>query len=95
MSGICTRIQTLLNKDYFKKLQDAEERPIDPDTENKYLQLIKRQAEEERTISKLLQSLLAQGKANSEMLQNINSSLTGKINCVQLIHYREPFHLLQ
>ena len=65
MLGICTRIQTLLNKDYVKSLQYAEKRSIDPNSE-KYLQLIKRQAEEERNISFLL--------------QNIKRLLTGKLN---------------
>nr|XP_022316885.1 uncharacterized protein LOC111120465 [Crassostrea virginica] len=64
ISGICTRIQTLLNKDFVKRLQDAEERSIDPDTEEKYLQLIKRQVEEEKT--------------TKDILQNIHSSLTVK-----------------
>ena len=64
ISGICTRIQTLLNKGYVKRLQDAEERSIDPDTEEKYLQLIKRLVEEERT--------------TIGILQNIQSLLTGK-----------------
>nr|XP_022316477.1 uncharacterized protein LOC111120097 [Crassostrea virginica] len=79
ISGICTRIQTLLNKDYVKRLQDAEERSIDPDTEEKYLQLIKRQAEEERAIRDLLQSALAQGNANRDMLQNLQISIPQNI----------------
>ena len=91
ISGICTRIQTLLNKDYVKRLQDAEERSIDPDTEEKYLQLIKRQAEEERAIRDLLQSALAQGNANRDMLQNLQISITGNNDCIQLTHYREPY----
>ena len=66
ISGICSRIQTVLNKDYVKRLQDAEGRSIDPETEEKYLQLIIRQDEEEKT--------------TRTMLQDIQSSLTGKIN---------------
>ena len=77
ISGICTRIQTLLNKDYVKRLQVIEERSIDPDTEEKYLQLIKRQAEEEKT--------------TKDILQNIQSSLKGKNNCIQLIYFRGPY----
>ena len=73
ISGICTRIQTPLNKDYVKRLQDAEERSIDPDTEEKYLQLIKRHVDEEKT--------------TKDILQNIQSSLTGKNNCIKLSHY--------
>ena len=41
ISGICTRIQTLLNKDYVKRLQDAEECTIDSNVESKYTELIK------------------------------------------------------
>ncbi|XP_078319771.1 uncharacterized protein LOC111122013 [Crassostrea virginica] len=74
--GICFRMQTLLNKDYVKRLQDAEVRPIDPETEEKYLQIIKRQAEEEKTTRDMIQSSLAQGNANRELLQNIESLLT-------------------
>ena len=57
--GICFRMQTLglLNKDYVKRLQDAEVRSIDPETEEKYLQIIKRQAEEEKTTRDLLQNI--------------------------------------
>ena len=79
MSGICTRMQTLLNIGFVKRLQDAEKRLIDADTEERYLQLIKKQAEEERTIRDLLQISLAQGKANRDMLQHLQSSFTGKI----------------
>nr|XP_022319643.1 uncharacterized protein LOC111122284 [Crassostrea virginica]XP_022319644.1 uncharacterized protein LOC111122284 [Crassostrea virginica] len=57
MSGICTRIQTLLNKDYVKRLQAVDERSIDPDTEEKYLQLLKRQVEEEKSTKVILQNL--------------------------------------
>ena len=55
--SICSRMQTLLNKDYVKRLQDAEVRSIDPETEEKYLQIIKRQAEEEKTTRDLLQNI--------------------------------------
>ena len=52
---ICTRMQTLLNKDYVKQLQYAEECNIDSSTESKYIELIKRMAEEEKTTSELIQ----------------------------------------
>ena len=42
ITDICTRLQTLLMKDYVKKLQDAKQRSIDEDTENKCIELIKR-----------------------------------------------------
>ena len=76
VSGICTRMQTLLNKGYVKRFQDAEERLIDADTEERYLQLIKRQAEEEISIKELLQSVWVQGNANRDRLQQLQ---TGKI----------------
>nr|XP_022314696.1 uncharacterized protein LOC111119132 [Crassostrea virginica] len=62
ISGICTRIQTLLNKDYVKRLQDAEGCSMDSDTEKKYLELIRTMAEEE--------------KSTRDILQNIQSTLT-------------------
>ena len=52
---ICTRMQTLLNKDYVKQLQYAEECTIDSSTESKYIELIKRMAEEEKTTRELIQ----------------------------------------
>ena len=42
ISDICTRMQTLLKKDYVKRLQDAKECTIDSDAENTYTELIKR-----------------------------------------------------
>ena len=42
ISDICIRFQTLLNKDYVKRLRDAEGLSIDAITENKYIELIKR-----------------------------------------------------
>nr|XP_022319238.1 uncharacterized protein LOC111122013 [Crassostrea virginica] len=69
--GICSRIKPLLNKDYVERLQDVEERSIDSDTEEKCLQLIKRQAEEEKTIRDLLH-------ANRYMLQNLTENFTSK-----------------
>nr|XP_022318531.1 uncharacterized protein LOC111121518 [Crassostrea virginica] len=57
LSGICTRIQTILNKDYVKRLQTVEECSIDPETEEKYLQLIKRQVEEEKSTKEILQKI--------------------------------------
>ena len=35
-------MQTLLKKDYVKRLQDAMDCTIDSDAENKYIELIKR-----------------------------------------------------
>ena len=64
ISDICTRMQALLSKDYVKRLQDAKDCSIDSDAENKYLQLIKTMAEEEKT--------------NRYILQNIQSTLAGK-----------------
>ena len=64
ISGICTRIQNLLIKDYVKRLQDAEDCSMDSDTEKKYLRLIWTMAEEEKT--------------TRDILQNIQSTLTGK-----------------
>ena len=55
ISDICTRMQTLLNKDYSKRLQDAKECTIHADTEEKYIELINRLAEEEKTTGELLQ----------------------------------------
>ena len=55
ISDICTRMQTLLNKDYVKQLQYAEECTIDSSTESKYIELIKRMAEEEKTTRELIQ----------------------------------------
>ena len=48
ISDICTRMQTLLNRDYVKRLNEAEERSIDLNTENKYIELIKRLTSEEK-----------------------------------------------
>ena len=73
ISGICTRMQTLLNKDYVKRLQDTEKSTIDSDTEKKYLELIEKLVEEEKT--------------NRAILQDIQSSLAGKYNCMQLTHF--------
>ena len=64
ISGTCTRIQTLLKKDYVKRLQNAEGCSMDSDTEKKYLELIRTMAEEEKT--------------TRDILQNIQSTLTGK-----------------
>ena len=46
ISGICSRMQTLLKKDYVKKLQEAKECTLDADTDKKYLELFKRLANE-------------------------------------------------
>ena len=64
ISDICTRMQALLNKDYAKRLQDAKSCSIESETENKYLELIRKMAEEE--------------KATRDILQNIQSKFTGK-----------------
>ena len=64
ISDICTRMQALLNKNYAKRLQDAKDCTIDSDTENKYLELIRTKAEEEKT--------------TRDILQDIRSILTGK-----------------
>ena len=64
ISEICARMQTLLHKDYVKRLQDAEGCSMDSDTEKKYLELIRTMAEEKKT--------------TRDILQNIQSTLTGK-----------------
>ena len=64
ISDICTRMQTLLHKNYVERLQNAEGCPIDSDTENKYLELIRIMTEEDKT--------------TRDILQNIQSLLTGK-----------------
>lgn len=56
---ICTRMQALLNTDYVKKLQEAKECTIDADTEKKYMELIKRLADEEKTTRDIIQSKFA------------------------------------
>ena len=48
ISDICTRMQTSLNKNYVKRLQDAEGSSIDSNTENKYIELIKRLTKEDK-----------------------------------------------
>ena len=68
ISGICGRMQTLLNKDYVQRLQDAKECSIDADTENKYTELFKRLADEEKTTRDLIQSKLT-GKTYDQTLQ--------------------------
>ena len=56
---ICTRMQALLKTDYVKKLQEAKECTIDADTEKKYMELIKRLADEEKTTRDIIQSKFA------------------------------------
>ena len=56
ISGICTRMQNLLNKDYPKRLQEAKECTIDADTEKKYIELIKRLANEDKTIKDIIEN---------------------------------------
>ena len=58
ISGICTRMQALLNKDYAKRLQEAKECTIDTDTEQKYKDLIKKLADEEKSTKDLIKSRL-------------------------------------
>ena len=96
ISGICTRIQTLLNKDYVKRLQDAEERSIDQPTEEQYLELLRTMAVEERTIKEIVQISLAHGKAYGDILHDIKTPMAGKNlnSCIKLNHYRES-HSLQ
>nr|XP_022338230.1 uncharacterized protein LOC111133831 [Crassostrea virginica] len=50
-------MQTLLKKDYVRQLRDTEGCTIDSSTENKYIELIKRIADEEKTTRGLLQEL--------------------------------------
>ena len=52
-------ISVLLNKDYSKRLQDAKECTIDADTEEKYIELINRLAEGEKTTRDIIESRLA------------------------------------
>ena len=59
ISDICTRMQTLLNKDYSKRLQDAKECTIDADTEEKYIELINTLAVEEKTTRDIIESRFA------------------------------------
>ena len=49
ISDICTRMRTLLNKDYVKRLRDVEERSIDSETESKYIDLIRRLTTEDES----------------------------------------------
>lgn len=49
----------MLNKDYSKRLQDAKECTIDADTEEKYIELINRLAEGEKTTRDIIESRLA------------------------------------
>ncbi|XP_078309777.1 uncharacterized protein LOC111120402 isoform X2 [Crassostrea virginica] len=53
ITDICTRLQTLLKKDYVKKLRDAKERSIDADTDNKFIELIKRLTMKDNPIREL------------------------------------------
>ena len=59
ISDVCTRMQALLNKDYVNRLQDAKDSSIDSDTENKFIELIKRLANEEKAIRDLIQGKLS------------------------------------
>ena len=59
ISDICTRMQTLLKKDYVRQLRATEGCTIDSSTENKYIELIKRLADEEKTTRGLLQGKIS------------------------------------
>ena len=84
------------NKDYVKRLQDAEERSIDQATEEQYLELLRTMAVEERTIKEIVQISLAHGKAYGDILHDIKTPMAGKNlnSCIKLNHYRES-HSLQ
>ena len=59
ISDICTRMQTLLKKDYINRLQKAVECTIDSDKEKMYIDKIKRIAEEEKSLKDLVLTILA------------------------------------
>ena len=59
ISDICTRMQTLLNKDYNNRLQKAAECTIDSDKEKMYIDKIKGIVEEETSLKDLVLTILA------------------------------------
>ena len=72
ISDICTRMQTLLNKDYVRRFKNAEECTIDSETENKYMDKIKQLAKEDEDMREILRKIL-------EGIQLINSNLFSKL----------------
>ena len=74
ISDICTRMQTLLNKDYVRRLKKAEECTIDSETENKYMDKIKQLAKEEEDMKEILLKILEE-----KGIQLINSNLFSKL----------------
>ena len=72
ISDISTRMQTLLNKDYVRRLKKAEECTIDSETENKYMDKIKQLAKEDEDMREILRKIL-------EGIQLINSNLFSKL----------------
>ena len=74
ISDICTRMQTLLNKDYVRRLKKAEECTIDLETENNYMDKIKQLAKEEEDMKEILLKILEE-----KGIQLINSNLFSKL----------------
>ena len=74
ISDICTRMQTLLNKDYVRRLKKAEECTIDSETENNYMDKIKQLAKEEEDMKEILLKILEE-----KGIQLINSNLFSKL----------------
>lgn len=59
ISDICSRMQDRLpNAQFVERLEEAENRPIDPEMEKKLLEKFKQLAEEENSIKELLLKLL-------------------------------------
>jgi hypothetical protein len=54
ISGICTRMQTLLGKNYVQRLQDAEVRPIDEEMENVFLEKIENLCASEKNVREVV-----------------------------------------
>ena len=74
ISDICTRMQTLLNKDYVRRLKKAEECTIDSETENNYMDKIKQLAKEEEDMKEILLKILEE-----KGIQLIKSNLFSKL----------------
>ena len=70
ISGICTRMQTLLNKDYLNRLQEAQACTIDADTERRYFEVIKKQADEEKTTIQEIKKLADEIKTTRDMIES-------------------------
>jgi hypothetical protein len=58
ISGICTRMQTLLGKNYVQQLQDAEVRPIDEGMEHTYLEKIRNLCAADKSTRELLEEVI-------------------------------------